>query len=120
MGSYAAETRLLMVQGFPEVEDADALETLFSYNLSAPLGSHSEHVRFDCESENGITEDFLIQNMVSVFGDAAEDDLCIFYYCGHGIHNKNNEYIQTFNSRKDAAYWLKENGYTNASNLKSV
>ena len=93
MGSYAAETRLLMVQGFPEVEDADALETLFSYNLSAPLGSHSEHVRFDCESENGITEDFLIQNMVSVFGDAAEDDLCIFYYCGHGIHNKNNEYI---------------------------
>ena len=35
-------------------------------------------------------------------------------------YNKNNEYVQTFDSRKDAAYWLKENGYTNASNLKSV
>ena len=35
-------------------------------------------------------------------------------------YNKNNEYVQTFESRKDAAYWLKENGYTKANDLKSV
>lgn len=35
-------------------------------------------------------------------------------------YNKENKYIQTFESRIEAAQWLKENGYTNANNLKSV